>query len=115
MTMRDQFDKLVASYMGAVEAGDAEAVSRLYTEDALLLSPEHPPIRGRQAIQENYKENLGEGFKMAANIQDFEALGDTAYAAGTFETEDGNGNWLEVLQRQSDDSLLIHRLCWNAQ
>ncbi len=114
MTMRDQFDRLVAAYVGAVETGDAEAVARLYAEDALLLAPEHPPISGRQAIQENYKESLGDGFKMTVNVQDFQDRGDTIYAAGTFEDEDGNGNWLEVLQRQSDDSLLLHRVCWNS-
>ena len=113
MTMRDQFDRLVAAYIGAAEAGDAEAIARLYTEDALLLVPEHPPISGRRAIQENYRENLGDGFKMTANVVDFQEHGDTAYAAGTYESEDGKGNWLEVLQRQNDDSLLIHRLCWN--
>ncbi len=59
MTMRDQFDRLVAAYIGAAEAGDAEAIARLYTENALLLTPEHPPISGRKAIQENYKESLG--------------------------------------------------------
>ncbi len=113
MTMRDQFDRLVAAYIGAAEAGDAEAIARLYTEDALLLTPEHPPISGRQAIQENYKESMGDGYKLTVNVQDFQDQGDTAYAAGTYETEDGNGNWLEVLQRQRDDSLLLHRVCSN--
>ena len=114
MTMRDQFNRLVAAYIGAAEAGDAEAIARLYTEDALLLTPEHPPISGRQAIQENYKESMGDGYKLTVNVQDFQDQGDTAYAAGTYETEDGNGNWLEVLQRQSDDSLLLHRVCVNS-
>ncbi len=114
MTMRDQFDRLVAAYIGAAEAGDAEAMARLYTEDALLLRPAHPPISGRQAIQENYKESMGDGYKLTVNVQDFQDQGDTAYAAGTYETEDGNGKWLEVLQRQSDDSLLFHRVFINS-
>ncbi len=113
MTMRDQCDRLFTEWDCAAEAGDAQALTRLYTEDALLLSPGHPPISGRQAIQEHYKEILGDGFKMTVNVRDFQGQGDTAYAAGTYETEDGNGNWLEVLQRQSDDSLLFHRACSN--
>jgi len=113
MTMREQFERLVASYASAVEAGDAEAIARLYTEDALLLTPGYPPISGRQNIQENYKESLGDGYKLTVNIQSFQDLGDTAYAVGTYETEYGNGNWLEVLQRQSDDSWLLHRVCSN--
>jgi hypothetical protein len=32
---------------------------------------------------------------------------------GTWETEDQQGNWMDVVQRQSDDSLLYHRVCWN--
>ncbi len=114
MTMRDQFDRLVAAYIGAAEAGDAEAMTRLYTEDALILTPGYRPISGRQAIQENYKESMGDGYKLTVNVQDFQDQGDTAYAAGTYETEDGIGNFLDVLQRQSDDSLLFHRVCLNS-
>ncbi len=113
MPMRDQYDRLVATYIRAAEAGDAEAIARLYTEDALHLTPGHPPISGRRAIQELHKESMGDGYKLTVNIQDFQDQGDTAYAAGTYETEDGNGNWLEVLQRQSDGSLLLHRVCSN--
>ena len=113
MSMRNQYDKLLAAYIGAAEAGDAEAMTLLYTEDALILTPGHPPISGRQAIQESHKESMGVGYKLTINVQDFQDQGDTAYAAGTYETEDGNGNWLEVLQRQSDDSLLVHRSCSN--
>ena len=46
-------------------------------------------------------------------VLDFHEQGNTAYAVGTYEAEDGNGNWLDVVQRQSDDSLLLHRVCWN--
>jgi hypothetical protein len=31
MAMREQFDKLCNAYAGAIEAGNAEAISRLYT------------------------------------------------------------------------------------
>lgn len=79
----------------------------------LLLVPKYPPINGQQAIQVYYKESLGDGYKMTANAQDLQEPGDTVYAAGTFESKDRNGNWSEVLQRQGDESLLIHRLCWN--
>ena len=113
MPMRDQYDRLVAAYIGATEAGDAEAIARLFTEDALLLTAGHPPISGRQAIQDNYKESMGDGYKLTINVQSFQDQGDIAYVAGTYETENGTGNFLDVLQRQSDDSLLLHRVCAN--
>ncbi len=114
MSMRDQYDRLLVAYIGAAEAGDAEAMARLYTEDGLVLTPGYAPLSGRQAILENHKESMGDGYKLTINVQDFQDQGNTAYAAGTYETEDGNGKWLEVLQRQSDDSLLFHRVCLNS-
>jgi steroid delta-isomerase len=113
MSMRDQFDQLVEAYASATEAGDAEAISSLYTEDAILLTPDNPPISGRQAIQENYKRELGDGYKLIIKALDFKDLGDTAYAVSGWETEDETGNALDLLQRQSDGSLLLHRECWN--
>jgi ketosteroid isomerase-like protein len=53
--MRDQFDLLTEAYTGAIEAGDSEAISLLYTEDAILLTPGTPPVSGRQRIRENYQ------------------------------------------------------------
>ena len=113
MSMRDQFDQLVEAYASATEAGDAVAISSLYTEDAILLTPDNPPISGRQAIQENYKRELGDGYKLIIKVLDFKDLGDTAYAVSGWETEDEAGNALDLLQRQSDGSLLLHRECWN--
>jgi uncharacterized protein (TIGR02246 family) len=115
--MRDQFDKLNNAYAGATDAGDAEAISSLFTEDAILLTPGNPPASGRQAIQESHEkelEEMGGGYNLILKVIDFQEQGDTAYAVGTWETEDESGNWLDVLQRQSDDSLLYRRVCWNA-
>jgi steroid delta-isomerase len=114
MTSRDQYDRLTAVYEGAFGAGDAEAISRLFAEDALVLSPGQPPVSGRQAIREFYKKLLGEGVKLTVKAQDFDQNGDLAYGAGTFEAEDETGNYLEVLKRQSDNSFLFHRMCWNS-
>ncbi len=113
MTMRDQFDRFIEAYTGATNAGDSEAISLLYTEDAILLTPGAPPISGRQAIQENYKKDLGIGYKLTIKVMDFKDLGDIAYAVSAWETEDEAGSALDVLQRQSDGSLLLHRECWN--
>jgi uncharacterized protein (TIGR02246 family) len=118
MSMREQFDKLNNAYAGATDAGDAEALSRLFTKDAILLSPGNPPISGRQAIQESHERELEEmegGYNLLIKVLDFQEQGDTAYAVGTWETEDESGNWLDVVQRQSDDSLLYRRVCWTVK
>ena len=116
MSMRDQFERLNNAYAGATEAGDAEALSRLFTEDAILLTPGNPPASGRQAILKSHERELEEtegGYNLLIKPLDFQDQGDTAYAVGTWETEDQQGNWMDVVQRQSDDSLLYHRVCWN--
>ncbi len=116
MSMRDQFDKLSNAYAGASEAGDAEALSRLFTEDAILLSPGNPPANGRQAIKESHERELEEtegGYNLIIKVLDFQEQGDTAYAVGTWESEDEVGNCMDVVQRQSDDTLLYRRVCWN--
>ena len=107
MSMRDQFERLNNAYAGATEAGDAEALSRLFTEDAILLTPGNPPANGRQAILKSHERELEEtegGYNLLIKPLDFQDRGDT---------EDQQGNWMDVVQRQSDDSLLYHRVCWN--
>jgi len=55
----------------------------------------------------------GRGYNLIIKVLDFQEQGDTAHAVGTWETEDENGSWLDVVQRQGDDSLLFRRVCWN--
>lgn len=116
MSMRERFDQLNDIYAGATEAGDAEAVSRLFTEDAMVLAPRVPPANGPDAIRKNHELEFveaGGGYNLIIKVLDFQELGDTAYATGTWETEDERGSWLDVVKRQDDDSLLYHRVCWN--
>ena len=116
MSMRDQFEQLNNTYAGATEAGDAEAVSRLFTEDAMLLSPGDGPAVGREAIrQSNVKEfeEMGGGFRLMIETLEFHQMDDMACAVGTWKTEDERGNWMDLVQRQDDGSLLYHRVCWN--
>ena len=116
MSMRDQFEQLNDAYAGATESGDAEAIARLFTEDAILMAPGSPPASGRYAIQKSHEqefEDMGGGYNLIIRILDFQELGDTGYAAGTWETEDERGNWLDIVKRQDDDSLQYHRVCWN--
>ena len=115
MTTRDQVNTLIAAWQGFTEAGDADSIALLYTEDALILTQGHLPISGRQAIKEYFKESMGDGFKITIEAHDVQDRGDIVYAVGTYNFEDENGNWLEVYQRQSDGSLLFHRQCSNSQ
>jgi uncharacterized protein (TIGR02246 family) len=54
-------DELTASWVKAVDAGDAAAVAELYTEDAESLPPGGPAITGRNAIEAYWRDDFGSG------------------------------------------------------
>ena len=58
---RDQIHALIAQYLDAYEARDAAGCVALYTEDACILSPWGPPVRGQKAIAGAHLEWFEEG------------------------------------------------------
>lgn len=113
MNMRDEFLSLLSKYKTAVGNGDHDAVTKLFTDDAVLLEPGVPPVVGRQQIHGLYQNWLGDGVTVEIELQGFEGIQDIIYGWGTYESGETKGNWLEVLRRQHDGQLLIHRLCTN--
>lgn len=58
--------EVVHAYVAAFEAGDAEAVARLYAEDGVVRDPlDAPAIHGREAIQAFYKTSMETGAKLS--------------------------------------------------
>src|SRR6187399_3200285 len=51
-------------YVEATNSGDAEALARLYEDDAVLLPPDHQPIEGRAAIGEFWRQGTDEGLEV---------------------------------------------------
>ena len=47
-------ERVLRDYEDAWRAGDASALSKLFAEDGFVLQSNHPPIRGRQAIESAY-------------------------------------------------------------
>ena len=98
----------------AHEEGNENAIGRLFTENAMLLAPGHLPVQGRQPIQEIYKkEHMGDGVKLTITVKEFQDSGELLYGVGTFEAVEGTGNFLDIIQRQADNSFLYHVIIWN--
>jgi steroid delta-isomerase len=61
-------EKMIAAvhgYVAAFEAGDADAVAALYSEDATVEDPIGSPIhRGRDAIRAFYAQSMATGAKL---------------------------------------------------
>ncbi len=114
MTIRDELEAANAKFLDAQRRGDAEALSNWFTEDAFLLPPDSPIIRGRQAIKEHYNEILGDGIDMTITLVDVEEHGDISCAVGTFTSDEGTGKYLEVCQHLGDGTLQMRKMCYNS-
>lgn len=110
--------------MAAFAAGDAEAVAAEYTDDALLLPQDSPPISGRAAIAEAYRATLAEyAMRLEAVIEEIEVAGGWAWMRGRFEhtstrKADGvastaHGKYLVIVRRDPDGVWRYHRDAFN--
>ncbi len=61
MTTQEAIAEGYKAFERAFFEGDAGAISSMYTEDAELLVPETPIIRGRDAINRVWKLLVGSG------------------------------------------------------
>ena len=83
----DSAIKAVADqYVKATLAGDAKAIASLYTEDAVEMPPNEPPIKGRAAIQQHYEKlfTMGKISGFTLNHLDTQSSGNIGYDVGTY-------------------------------
>lgn len=59
ITLPAELDRVLRDYEAAWRARDATALAALFTEDAFLLQPGRPPIRGRSALEARYRGQGG--------------------------------------------------------
>jgi ketosteroid isomerase-like protein len=96
-----------------LNSGNVDAlVSGFYAEDADLLPPHAPIIKGRAAIQEFWKGMVSAGLKvLVLETKRVEESGDLAYGSGVFEltlsppggdTMSDKGKYVVVYRRQHD-------------
>lgn len=109
----------------AAKAGDGQAIAALYTEDAVLLPPGEPIVKGEAA--KKYWVDFGNGFSGPTELitMTVEGAGDVATAIGTYRMAltpkkagakplpVDEGKYIEVLKRQSDGSWKIAYDIWN--
>lgn len=113
-------------FMEDVNRGDAAAGAAAYTDDAILMPPNHSPLEGKQAI-EKYLAEIGSKLQ-ASNFQlsilEVDVQGDTAIIRGTYSSSftvpgtdapmEDRGKTLNVWKRQADGSWKLHRDIWNS-
>lgn len=107
----------------AFERKDAAAMAACYTEDAVLMPPNHPAVVGREAIEAHFREGFARfDAKLATEIEEIEVAGDWAWLRTRLRQEitprggkpmTFTAKALVVARRQDDGSWKYHRDIFN--
>ncbi|MFF9912764.1 YybH family protein [Streptomyces sp. NPDC013457] len=91
--LTNDVEKHTALYVEAFNAGDADAVNAMYTEDAVAVWDRGVPLTGQARI-DSVKEYLAAGPRMTAVPRQSFVTGDTALLIvdWTIDTTDADGN-----------------------
>jgi uncharacterized protein (TIGR02246 family) len=115
---RQAIEAAVSRYVAASNEGDADALTSLYTEDAVLLPPDHAPVHGRKAIGEFWRQGTDSG--LAVRTLRVEVDGSIGYLVGeynlppTAEEPADSGKYVMCLRRQRDGSWKLSADIWNS-
>ncbi len=118
-TPREAIAEGYKAFERAYYEGDAGVISSMYTEDAELLVPEAPIIRGRDAIKEVWKLIVGSGGNtVRVEIGEVIENGDWTYEVGGFKASTPDGTLLNsgkyiVIWKQLSGTWMIHRDIFN--
>lgn len=113
---------VVADWVKSGLAADADANSRRFTADGVILPPNGAPVVGREAIR-RYLADYPKITSFTTTIDEVTGEGNIAFARGrydiTVQLPDGTslndkGSFLEVHQRQADGSWPYTRLMWHS-
>ncbi len=119
--------KLTEKWDDAYNTGNADALVSLYTDDAIILSPNQNPVVGSNNIREYYNAEFEyySNYKISDPVDEIVILGDKAFVRGKFlftftiqlsdKQEQDEGNWIMLLNRQPDGSWKFYYEIFNSE
>jgi uncharacterized protein (TIGR02246 family) len=120
---RREIEKEIAEYLAALTRADIKTIAAGFTEDAMLIPNDGPPIRGRQAIEDTYRESFAPGpRKVTAETLEIGVDGDLAYLVVQYRrfnslADDAavldEGNVVDVFRRESGNRWKKHIVIYN--
>jgi uncharacterized protein (TIGR02246 family) len=107
-----------AAWDKAWNAGDADKLASLYTDDAIAMGPNQPARVGKEAIRGSCRKYFAQfSEENRSLVEDVRISGNLAVARGTQETRtiskaggdsfEDRAKWVSVFQRQPDGSWKI--------
>jgi ketosteroid isomerase-like protein len=122
---RVEIQKATAELLAAVNSSDDRRLLAVWSDDGVLMPPNHAVVRGRADLEEYFKERFSRtGFRFAFTFSDIQLAGDLAFerlaytavilpAGGAQPVEDA-GKGLHVYRRQPDGSWKLALDIWNS-
>lgn len=112
------------AWLKAFKAADGEALARLYDENAVLLPPNAPAVRGRAAIRD-FLLQQAQGAVKGGVVFSFDekmeggASGNLGWSSGTYAVKDKDGKVVETgkflsVNKKVNGKWLYWRDTWNA-
>ena len=119
MDVKKAIEDKNATLRMAYNRGDAAACVAVFTEDALMLPPHQPMVRGKMAIKELIQGWLDKiGGTLSNPMLEFSFAGDLAFQVATYAFQDTNtpdqGKFVEILKRQPDGSWKVYLTIYNS-
>jgi ketosteroid isomerase-like protein len=108
-------EAVVQEFAGTTLSGDCSALATLFTEDAVQIPPDVPPVHSRQAIKDWCVSNDIVLSELAMPIGEIDGCRDMAWIRGSYQfkfMEVVKGNHVMTLKRQPDGAWQITTLIW---
>jgi ketosteroid isomerase-like protein len=126
-TSRDDVEairKREVEFLGAHAFNDGAKLAEFYTNDALLIPPNEPMVRGKQAIAEWYQREFEKDPPIenpTVILEGVEVSGNLAFMRGVFtlkfKTDGGtrveNLRFICICRKRPDGSWFFYRDIWN--
>jgi ketosteroid isomerase-like protein len=119
---RSAFEAGTDAWIAAYNAGDADRIIAMYTEDAIVQPPDHPAIQGHAALRDFLVAQMAAsqeaGLRFTVAHTGSGSSGNLGWHSGTFAVMAdggdtvGTGKFLEVWERR-DGKWLMVRDAWN--
>jgi uncharacterized protein (TIGR02246 family) len=117
--VRAEAEKMDQAWQKAYNAGDAAALTALYTKDAKVMAPGAEAASGTKAIQALFEADVAQKVKNTLTLEDVVGFGDYALETGKYVATSADGKHVDhgsfmTLLKKVDGGWKIHRDTWNS-
>ena len=117
--VRAEAEKMDQAWQKAYNAGDAAALTALYTKDAKVMAPGAEAASGTKAIQALFEADVAQKVKNTLSQEDVVGFGDYALETGKYVATSADGKHVDhgsfmTLLKKVDGGWKIHRDTWNS-